>query len=997
MAIRALHTLVLAAFALAQPLLDLLSRNVEFLLAHGLDRLDLLLLALVLTAGIPGAIALAKWALESALESVLGPRSGLLHRVTVALLVTVILLPVGVRAVGRVVPGWLLVAVAAALGVAATVAYARWAKLRRFVTVASVALLVFPIHFLFISPVREVLNPPTVADRPADLGSESSVVVLVFDGLPLSTLVDESGAIDRHRFPHFAALADEAHFFRNATTVAETTAFAIPAIVSGLYPVWDRPPTSAMYPQNLFTLFAETHDLNVFEPLTRLCPRELCVAGPARVSRGERLAGVFSDLRLIYSHAVLPADLTRKLPGVSATWRDFANRAPGDSRAWVGLLRSRRSDMRWVFSEFLARIVDGGRPSLHFLHANVPHGPYKYLPSGVEYATAAIHPNTRKHGGDPLDVDWAETQALQRHLLQVGYADTMLGALRARLEREGLTDQTLLIVTADHGMSFKPGVWSRELDRELRNAGDLLLVPLLIKLPGQHEGRESDRNVETIDILPTLMHVLGGHLPDPVDGRALFDPTVTPREQKVVYRKNRESPIGGRRTRVVLPPDIPHRNDTVKRIGDLFGRGADGDLFDVGPHRELVGRSVSALRVESESPFVAHLKGRSDYDDIDTASGWIPALVRGTVTGAGLPAALDLAVAVNGVIRAVTRSFEPTAESVRFVAMVPEQAFRDGPNLVEVFVVRDDSIGSIGSIGSMDSTGSTGLTGLTGLSILPTSVRPAVTYAVAKAHDGTLAVVVSSEGRLFPVVRNAVRGQVIRRGEAFTGGAFDVRRSRVAEVVVMFEAGRFRLAHPLGPGRSKIRELETTHPGQIAVPQFQLSVPDLAPDERGDARIRFVGLSEDAASELGYRTHFRLLGAWPGHSVELAIEERDGNEGIAVSSGGAWIPLAVGGVRGRFEVAAADGGGIEVSGWAVDETRRSVPPAALVFVDGRFVGTVAIARRRSDVAAQLGSSDFQDCGFETTVPTEGPGGSATAAVRVFVPMPSGSAAELGGP
>ena len=41
---RALHVLALAAFALAQPLFDLLGRHPEFLIAHRADRLDLVLL-----------------------------------------------------------------------------------------------------------------------------------------------------------------------------------------------------------------------------------------------------------------------------------------------------------------------------------------------------------------------------------------------------------------------------------------------------------------------------------------------------------------------------------------------------------------------------------------------------------------------------------------------------------------------------------------------------------------------------------------------------------------------------------------------------------------------------------------------------------------------------------------------------------------------------------------------------------------------------------------
>jgi hypothetical protein len=793
-------------------------------------------------------------------------------------------------------------------------------------------------------------------------------------------LLDESGAIDRLRFPHFAALADEADFFRNATTVAETTSFAVPAIATGLYPAWQQPPTTAAYPQNLFTLLAESHDLNVFEPLTKLCPRDLCVAGPAEVPRAERLAGVLSDLFPIYLHVVLPEDWTRGLPDVTSTWRDFARRDPGDPKAWYQQLRSRRDDMHWVFSEFIARVVNRGRPALHFLHANIPHGPYKYLPSGVEYRTAPIHPNTRKHGGEALDLEWAETQALQRHLLQVGYADTMWGALRERLEREGLWDDALVVVTADHGVSFTPGVPSRQLGSEALNAADLMLVPLFVKRPGQHAGSVSDRNVETVDILPTIVDVLDGRLPKPVNGRSLLDADAPPRTRKVVYRSQVRGPRD-RRERGILGPELPDRFDTVARIGELFGRqtGVSG-LYDVGPHRELIGRSVASLPLGEALPFAVRVAGRADYDEIDTSSGYLPALVAGKLSGTDVPASgLNLAVAVNGSIRAVTRTFEHTERSARFVAMVPEAAFRDHRNDVEVFVVREQA---------------------RGLSLRPTQVRPTTTYAVAKAHDGTLAALLSSEGRLVPVVEDAVRGQVKRKGDTFAGGVLDVRRERLAEAVLMFDDGRFLTAHPLRAGEVETLATEDLangegHTTQVSIPQFEFSVSGLAavPEDDRDASLRFVGISEDAASELSYGINFRLRGAWPQSGVELALEEREGREGIAASTG-QWILLEGTGILGRVEAAEVEGAGIALSGWTANALRDSAAPAALVFVEGRFVRTVEIDRPCPAEAVTLVSPNLERCGFETLLPAELLDGASPRAIRILVPTATGRAAEL---
>jgi hypothetical protein len=968
----------------AQPLFDLLGRHVEFLLAHGLDGLDLVGLALVLGLGVPGALALASWGLER----VLGRAGLVLHGAIVALLVAAVALPLLARLAAAAAPA---AALAALLGIAFAAAYARAALVRRLVTVASLALVAFPLFFLLASPVSSLLVPQRRGGEAAAPRNDVTVVVVVFDALPLSSLLDESGAIDRLRFPHFAALADEAHFFRNATTVAETTAFAVPAIATGLYPAWHQPPTTAAYPQNLFTLLAESHDLNVFEPLTKLCPRDLCVAGPAEVPRAERLAGVLSDLLTVTVHVVLPVDWTRGLPDVTSTWRDFARPDPGDPKAWYRLLRSRRDDMHWVFSEFLARVVDRGRPALHFLHANVPHGPYKYLPSGVEYRTAAIHPNTRKHGGERLDLEWAETQALQRHLLQVGYVDTMWGVLRERLEREGLWDDALVVVTADHGVSFTPGVPSRQLGSEALNVADLLIVPLLVKRPGQHEGRVSDRNVETIDILPTIVDVLDVKLQKAVDGRSLLDADAPPRPRKVVYRDQLRGPRS-RRDRGVLAPKLPTRFDTVARIGELFGRqtGVPG-LYDVGPHRELIGRSVASLPVGEASPFAVRVAGRADYDEVDTSSGYLPALVAGRLSGVDVPAsALNLAVAVNGSIRAVTRTFEHTERSARFVAMVPEAAFRDRRNDVEVFVVREQA---------------------RGLALRPTQVRPTTTYAVAKAHDGTLAALLSSEGRLIPVVENAVRGQVARKGDTFAGGALDARREQLAETVLMFEDGRFRTAHPLRAGAVENLAVEDLaiddfrngkqHTVRVSIPQFEFSVPGLAPASEGGrgTRLRFVGISEDAASELSYGINFRLRGAWPQPGVELALEEQGGREGIAASTG-QWILLGGTGIRGQVEIAEITEGravgetGIALSGWAANVIRGSAPPAALIFVEGRFVGIVEIDRPCPTEAVTLVSPDLEHCGFETLLPAALLDGASPRAIRILVPTATGAAAEL---
>ena len=121
--------------------------------------------------------------------------------------------------------------------------------------------------------------PPDADHGPLDgvaFGATPAVVVVVFDQLPLVSLLDRDGRIDRTVYPNFAALANDATWFRNASAVSGLTHTALPAILTGNYPAPELLPTTRDHPHNLFTLFGSRYHLNVLEPLTDLCPETLC-------------------------------------------------------------------------------------------------------------------------------------------------------------------------------------------------------------------------------------------------------------------------------------------------------------------------------------------------------------------------------------------------------------------------------------------------------------------------------------------------------------------------------------------------------------------------------------------------------------------------------------------------------------------------------------------------------------------------------------------------
>ena len=249
-------------------------------------------------------------------------------------------------------------------------------------TMLSPSVLVFPVIFLlhptmsvFVRPDGRSAEAAAVIDGPAP-----PIVFLIFDQLPLTSLLDAHGQIDRDRYPGFAALADRATWYRNATTVAEFTGWAVPPIVSGMMPNPTKVPTTNSYPHNLFTWLGDRYRFEVHEPITQLCPERLCAA--SRDPLPVRMAGMTLDSSVVYLNVALPAGLRTHLPPLTENWKDFIHDQRWQRR-WVA---ESKQDRRQVPRDLIASISrDDPQPTLYFAHSLLPHEPYVYLRSGQEF------------------------------------------------------------------------------------------------------------------------------------------------------------------------------------------------------------------------------------------------------------------------------------------------------------------------------------------------------------------------------------------------------------------------------------------------------------------------------------------------------------------------------------------------------------------------------------------------------------------------------------
>jgi hypothetical protein len=469
-------------------------------------------------------------------------------------------------------------------------------------------------------------------------------VVLILDEFPLDDLLRPDGEIDAARFPGFAGLARTSTWFPNAHTVYDSTFKAVPSILDARLPQRGTAPDIRSHHHSIYTLFGDNgYDVVDVQSATAICPRRICAG--ARTRR----------------------------PGVLA--RLAGGGRPARLHRWLGTIRPR------------------SQPTFYLQHALLPHEPWIYLPSGHR---------SRPVGNDPIpgiNQPWGfDDRALslhnhQRHLLQVGFVDRQIRLLLDHLRQAGLLDRVLLAVVADHGYAFDIGVDDRRqvTDGTVHEIGP---VPFFVKRPGQAEGQVDPSFVRNMDLVPTLADVLDLKVDWRHDGVSAFAPASQARRTVRIVKRDFSEVVQ------IAGPELQRRRAVARRHwARVFGTGAQSELlygspwaslYRIGGHRELLGTPVAS------QPHAA-VRGRASAElanaellrDVDLDDELLPTRVTGRIAG-GRPGALrDLAVAVNGRIEAVGRSFRLEGHPREsYSLVVPEESLHTGRNRVELFEIR---------------------------------------------------------------------------------------------------------------------------------------------------------------------------------------------------------------------------------------------------------------------------------------------------------------------
>jgi Sulfatase len=341
------------------------------------------------------------------------------------------------------------------------------------------------------------------------------------------------------------------------------------------------------------------------------------------------------------------------------------------------------------FNAALRGIHSGSEPGLTFVHAFFPHEPRQYLPSGKAYQAGA-DPEPALDGPPSFTNEWLTEQSLQRTLLQLMFTDSLVGRLVKRLKDTGQWDRTLLVITADHGESFRRKKtparafkvghlhWRRAVTTT--NLDEIAPVPLFVKYPGERDGQVDSRFVKTLDVLPTIADVTQHPASWPLTGRSLRDATY--KGQAVV---SVGKTFGGA---VSMPSDrwLGRVAEVRRRVLGLFPAGGGlPPMYGIGPRPDLPGRPLSDFKLLPRAKVRAALAGPQRWRNVHTSSWLLPLHVTGRITG-GVAGGRKLAVAVNGQIAATGWSFRPMGATHWSISvLLPQSALRPGSNDVRIY------------------------------------------------------------------------------------------------------------------------------------------------------------------------------------------------------------------------------------------------------------------------------------------------------------------------
>ena len=306
-----------------------------------------------------------------------------------------------------------------------------------------------------------------------------NVLMIVIDTLGTGHLGTWTQGLDTS--PNIDALAAGGIRFSRASSTAPWTQPAVASLMTGLTP-------------------SRHGVLHLFDKL----PEDNLTLAEALAARGFKTAGVVS-------HFLINRD-----QGFGQGFEVYTDASvKGHEVSSPKVTRTAISELRRLQDERFFLFVHYFDPHSEYLHHPEYDRTSWYQGSALQWKRDILALREKRHGMSSRDIEFL--RGLYRE--EIAFTDHHLGLLMAQLKNLGLEDNTLVILTADHGEEFMEHGWIGHT-RFLYDT--LLHVPLIFSLPGKLKPGTVEEPVSLNDLMPTLLAMSNLSPEDPGgDGRSL--------------------------------------------------------------------------------------------------------------------------------------------------------------------------------------------------------------------------------------------------------------------------------------------------------------------------------------------------------------------------------------------------------------------------------------------------------------------------------------------
>ena len=492
----------LLTLALVVPAMSVLVPNLLFFSAHGVTQLQaavgiVVVLAIVWALVVLTLRLLRRW---------LSPRN---YDISVLVITGVVAAFAAWNVIARtVLEGypWLALIPALAVGVLLA-ALARRFTAGTVLAVAAIAAAVIPLALVGgESKAAAAETSPLPENAP-------SVLWIIADELQYPIVMDSDGQV-REEFPALQQFQSEATTYSRAFTMANYTDFAVPAMMNGLTDISGmngEAITEMKASKGIASALASDYAIIMESPLFKFaCDGTTCVnVSPVNDGPVQRVATMIADVWAVIGRASFAPPMDTQFPSLQGKWRDFWD--PGAVGGRDGVVINAPQMIKRLDDVAVER---PGVPYLAFWHTMRTHGPWNVDRQGVQM----YHSNTPvidgSHSvGSQADQTFASDDLI--HMARRMYVnsavefDRQFGALIDHLRKSPEYANTMIIVTADHGVALTKSEDRRHGDDVTQRWSEIVHVPLLVKYPGESAPELVSEPRATGQIAATVMDTVG--------------------------------------------------------------------------------------------------------------------------------------------------------------------------------------------------------------------------------------------------------------------------------------------------------------------------------------------------------------------------------------------------------------------------------------------------------------------------------------------------------